>query len=117
MTPSGDQVCQGKMNLSVGRVAAGRDDSAGRGALVAVGRRGGPGLCCAPNVPMMQAADFGSRHDRAHLGPLDGSHVGRVLLEREVSARPVVVREVAGQDAAEVPLAENEDMVQTLAPD
>jgi hypothetical protein len=58
----------------------------------------------------MQATDFGSRHDRAHLGALDGSHVGRVLLEREVSAGAVIVSEVAAQDAAQVPLAENKDM-------
>ena len=29
----------------------------------------------------------------------------------------MVIREVAGQDAAQVPLAEHEDMVQTLAKD
>src|SRR2546427_4954238 len=63
---------------------------------------------------MMQAADFWSDDDRAHLGPLDGSHVGRVLLEREMSSRAVIVDEVAGQDAAQVPLAEHKDMVQTL---
>ena len=62
----------------------------------------------------MQAADFWSHDDRAHLGPLDGSHVGRVLLEREMSSRAVIVDEVAGQDAAQVPLAEHKDMVQTL---
>src|SRR5437899_1597336 len=63
---------------------------------------------------MMQAADFWSHDNRAHLGPLDGSHVGRVLLEREMSSRAVIVDEVAGQDAAQVPLAEHKDMVQTL---
>ena len=66
---------------------------------------------------MMQATDFGNRHDRAHRRPLDGPDVRRILVEREVSSRAVIVREVAGQDAAEVPLAEHEDMVQTLAPD
>ncbi len=71
-------------------------------------------LCRLPCVAMMQAADFWSHDDRAHLGPLDGSHVGRVLLEREMSSRAVIVDEVAGQDAAQVPLAEHKDMVQTL---
>ena len=61
---------------------------------------------------MMQATDSGSRHDRAHLGALDGSHVGRVLLEREVSSGAVIA--VAGQDAAQVPLAKNKDMVQAV---
>jgi Integrase core domain len=65
---------------------------------------------------MVQPSDFGNRHDRAHLGPLDGSHVGRILLEREVSAGPVVVREVACRDASQVPFAQNENMIQALAP-
>src|SRR5437879_1458389 len=43
--------------------------------------------------------------------------VGCILVEREVSARPVVVREVAGESAAQVPFAEDEDVIQTLAPD
>jgi len=60
---------------------------------------------------MMQATDSGSRHDRAHLGALDGSHVGRVLLEREVSSGAVMVGEVAGEDPAQVPLAQDEDMI------
>ncbi len=34
-----------------------------------------------------------------------------------MSAGLVVVGEVRGQDTAQVPLAENDDMVQTLAPD
>jgi hypothetical protein len=42
--------------------------------------------------------------------------VGCILVEREVSARPVMVREIAGQSAAQVPFAEDEDMIQTLAP-
>jgi hypothetical protein len=32
-------------------------------------------------------------------------------------ASPVIVVEIAGQDAAQVPLAEDEHMIQTLAPD
>src|SRR5258708_36578411 len=75
---------------------------------------GGAGLRRPADVAMMQAADFWSDDDRAHLGPLDGSHVGRVLFEREMSSRAVIVDEVAGQDAARGPLAEHKDMVQTL---
>jgi hypothetical protein len=36
---------------------------------------------------MVQAADFGKR---------SGSEIGRVLVEREVCARPMVVGEIAG---------------------
>ncbi len=65
---------------------------------------------------MMQAPDLGNLHDSAHLRPLDRPHVWRILLEREVSSSAVIVGEVAGQDAAEVLLVKNEDMVQTLVP-
>jgi hypothetical protein len=63
----------------------------------------------------MQATDFGNRDDRAEFRPLDWPSVGCIFVEREVSARPVIVREVAGQGAAQVPFAEDEDMIQTLA--
>src|SRR5260370_36461685 len=64
---------------------------------------------------MRQATDFGNRDDRAERWRLDWPSVGCILVEREVSAGPVIVREVRGQDASQVPLAENDDMVQALA--
>ena len=66
---------------------------------------------------MMQAAHFGNLHDLALRRALDRPVVGCVLVEREVGARLMVVRKVRGQDAAEMSLAEDEDMVQALAPD
>ena len=66
---------------------------------------------------MMQPTDFGNRHDRAQCRRFDGPPVGRILVECEVSACAVIVREVAGQDAVQVALAQDEDMIQTLAPD
>src|SRR5260370_3419958 len=68
--------------------------------------------------PAVRSGDAGrrlleSRRSRPP-GPLDGSHVGRVLFEPEMSSRAGIVDEVAGQDAAQVPLAEHKDMVQTL---
>ena len=65
----------------------------------------------------MQATDFGKFHDPARLGKLDGPDVRRVLVEREMRASPVVVGEVAGQDAARVTFAENQNVIQTLAAD
>ena len=50
-------------------------------------------------------------------GPLDWPCVGCIFVEREMGSRPAIVREVAGQEAAQVPFAQDEDMVQTLAPD
>src|SRR5712664_2921877 len=80
-------------------------------------RTAGAGLRRPPDVAMMQATDFGNRDDPAELRPLDWPCVGRVFLEREVSSGAVIVGEVAGQDAAQVPFAENKDMVQALAAD
>jgi hypothetical protein len=65
---------------------------------------------------MVQAADLGNRQDPARLRELDGSDIRRILVEREMSASSVIVRDVRGQSASQMPLAENDDMVQTLAP-
>ena len=51
---------------------------------------------------MMQAPDFGNLHDPAQREPLERPPVLGILLEREVSPRAVIVRAVAGQDAAEL---------------
>ena len=64
---------------------------------------------------MMQATDFGNLHDSARRGELDGPDIRRILVEREMRASPVIVREVRGQDASQMPLAENDSMVEALA--
>jgi hypothetical protein len=66
---------------------------------------------------MMPATDFGNLDDPAELRWFDWPSVGGICVEREVSARPVIVREVAGQDAAQVRFTKAEDMIQTLARD
>src|SRR5262245_6034685 len=43
--------------------------------------------------------------------------LGSVLGERQVSARPVVVLEVLGEDAAQMSLARDDDVVETFSPD
>ena len=62
----------------------------------------------------MQATDFGNRDDHTALRRLDWPSVGGVLVEREVSACAMVVREVRGQNAPQMPLAENDNMVYAL---
>src|SRR2546425_6825832 len=64
---------------------------------------------------MMQATNFGNLHDSARRGELDGPDIRRILVEREMRASPVIVREVRGQDASQMPLAENDSMVEALA--
>src|SRR3989442_14951600 len=64
---------------------------------------------------MMKATDFSNRDDLAEFRPLNWSAVGCVLVERQVSAGPMIVGEVRGQDASQMPLGENDDVVQALA--
>ena len=66
---------------------------------------------------MVEATDFANRDDPAEFRPLNSPAVGCILFEREVSTRPVVVREVLSQGAAQVPFAKDEHVIQTLAPD
>jgi hypothetical protein len=61
---------------------------------------------------MMQATDFGNLYDLAPVRRLDGPSIRRILLERKVSSCAVEVREVTGQDAAQVPFAKDEDTIQ-----
>ena len=42
---------------------------------------------------MVEATDFANRDDLAEFRPLNWAAVGRILVEREVSTRPVVVLE------------------------
>jgi hypothetical protein len=66
---------------------------------------------------VVQTADFWNLHDPAHLGARDRPKVGCVLVEREVGARLMVIGDVLGQDAVQVSFVQNENMVETLAPD
>src|SRR6516225_8778690 len=59
---------------------------------------------------MMQAPDFGNREDHARFRRLDGPSVRGVLVEREVRPSAMIVREVRGQDAAQMPLAEHDEV-------
>src|SRR5216684_3363764 len=80
-------------------------------------RTAGAGLRRPTDVAMMQATDFGNRDDRAQSRRLKWPPVESVLVERQMRASPVIVREVAGQDPAQVRFAEDENVIQTLAPD
>jgi hypothetical protein len=62
----------------------------------------------------MQATDFGPRDDRADLRRLDRPSLGCIFVERKVCG-PGDSGKVRGQDASQVSLAENDDMVQALA--
>jgi len=64
----------------------------------------------------MQATDFTDWHDLPSLRRLDRPRVRRILAEGEMGSG-AMVHEVASQDVAQVALAQDEDVVETLAPD
>jgi len=63
------------------------------------------------DIAMMQATDFGNLHDPVRLGELHCSAVWRVFIEREMRASPVIVRNVAGQHAAQMRFAEDQNVI------
>ena len=71
----------------------GRETGMGRGVQISgsAGR-----LRCSTDVAMVEAPDFAKRHDPAGSWPFDRPLVGRVLVEREMRACAVIVREVRG---------------------
>jgi hypothetical protein len=81
------------------------------------GKTAGVRLRRASDVAVMQTTDFGDWDNRAALRRLDWATVGGVLVEREMCASLMVVREVADQDAAQVPFTEDENVIQTLPSD
>jgi hypothetical protein len=68
-------------------------------------------------VAVVQAADF---PDSDHLTLGDTLHTsgrGRVFRQRQMGSRSVIVRTIAGQDAAQMLLAQYHDVVQAVASD
>lgn len=64
---------------------------------------------------MVKAPDFCERHHATFRRCLDASWRGRVLLKGEMGARPMRVEDVSGQQAAQMRLAQDDDVIQTLA--
>ena len=79
--------------------------------------RPGAGLGGLAEVAVVQAADFWELHDLARRGELDWPEAGCVLVEREVRARLMVISDVASQDSAPVSFAQDENVVEAIAPD
>src|SRR5262249_33222880 len=81
------------------------------------GRLAGAELCRASDVAVMQATNFGNRNDGAEFRRFNRPSIGGILVEREVSASPVIVREIRREETSQVPLAEDDDVIQALTPD
>jgi hypothetical protein len=65
---------------------------------------------------MMQAADHREGDDLPLIGGLSPAGFGGVLVEREVCPGSVIVLEVLAQDASQVLLAKNDDVVEAVPP-
>jgi len=64
---------------------------------------------------MVKPADLRDLDDPTEHGGGNRPRVRSVLVQRQVRSGAVIVGEVADQDPAQVTLAEDDDMVQTLA--
>ena len=93
--PAGDLRPRGRLHLREDRADSGR----------------------VPFVAVMESADFGARHDPTNASRVDCARLGRVLGQREMRSRAVVIRDVRAKDPPEMPLVEDDDVVETLAPD
>jgi len=66
-------------------------------------------------VAVVKATDLGQRHDLAHAWWLDRPWLGRILAQREMRARLVIVRKISFQNSMEMALAEDDHMVETFS--
>ena len=65
----------------------------------------------------MQSAHFRERDDATLRRRLNTPRRRRVLLQGEMCSRPMIIAEMRGQQTSQMALAEDDDVVQTLAPD
>ena len=66
---------------------------------------------------MMQATDFWDSDDSSDAAMLNGAGVGAIFVERKMRAGALVIVDIRGQDAAQMALVEDHEVIRTLAPD
>ena len=66
-------------------------------------------------VAMVEPADLRQFDDLAHARRLDRPWLGRILAQREMRARLVIVRKVSFQNSMEMALAEDDHVVETFS--
>jgi hypothetical protein len=66
-----------------------------------------------PIVALMQAPDFWDGDNLSDSACLDRTWVGAILVERKMSTGALVVVDVRGEDAAQMALVEDHDVIQT----
>jgi hypothetical protein len=65
----------------------------------------------------MEAAGFSDLHDSAVFGSLHRSRLRAVHGEGAMATPALVMPEVVGENAAKVPLVENDDVIQAVRPE
>src|SRR5688572_28335230 len=71
----------------------------------------------APLIPVVEPTDFRNRDDRPGRCSRNRSAIRRVFLQTEVRAGPMVVMDVAREDAPEMRLVENDHVIETFTAD
>jgi len=66
---------------------------------------------------MMQAADLRDGDDSSDPAWLDRARIRAILIERKMRAGALVIVDIRGQDAAQMALVEDHDVVETFATD
>jgi hypothetical protein len=84
------------------------------GIVVRVARPGNADSGRAPFVAMMEAADLWDRHDVA-IARRDRTGNGRVFVERQVRAGPLVIRTIAHHQPLQARFAKHDHVIETLA--
>ena len=64
---------------------------------------------------VMESADLGEGYHIAHLGRLDWTRIRAIVVQRPVGSQCVVVGRVASKNPQEVPLIEDDDVVEALS--
>lgn len=64
---------------------------------------------------MVKFTNFRERHDATFRWRLDASWRGRVFLEGEMGSRAMIIGDVSCKHATQMPLAQNDDVIQALA--
>jgi hypothetical protein len=67
-----------------------------------------------PCVAMVKSSDARKSDDGAKVARLDGAHVRRISIERQVRSVSVVISDVVADQPQEVPLAEHDDVIEEL---
>lgn len=67
-----------------------------------------------PVVAVVQPADHRAMPDRSNVGSFHRPGHGTILRKAQMRTTPVVVLDVASQDTAEMPIAENDHMIEAL---